>query len=90
MTNRFAGIYGVDANVIRHIAICESGFNPIAHNYIYAGLFQFSPDTWKAFRKKMGQKTDIDLRYNAEEAVKTTAYILSLKGYQNWPECYPK
>jgi hypothetical protein len=89
-TDKYAGIYGIDANVIRHIAICESGFNPTARHFIYGGLFQFSPGTWKAFRQKMGEKTDPDLRFNAEEAVRTTAYILALKGYQNWPECYPK
>jgi len=89
MTNKYAGVYGVDANVIRHIAICESGFNPLAHNYIYAGLFQYTASTWKAFRIKMGQNTDPDLRFKADEAVKTTAYVLSLRGYQNWPECYP-
>jgi soluble lytic murein transglycosylase-like protein len=90
MTNKYAAVYNVDANVIRHIAICESGFKPEAHHYIYGGLFQFSPGTWKAFRSKMGEKTNPDLRYNAEEAVKTVAYVLSLRGYQNWPECYPK
>jgi hypothetical protein len=90
MTNKYAGVFGLDANVIRYIAICESGFNPLAHHYIYAGLFQFSPGTWKAYREKMGEKTDIDLRYNAEDAVKTAAYILSLGGSQNWPLCYPR
>lgn len=45
--DRFAGQYGVDPNVLRHIAICESGFNPAAYNAGYAGLFQFGSVTWK-------------------------------------------
>ena len=39
---RFAGQYGIDVNVLRHIAVCESGFNPLAINALYAGLFQFN------------------------------------------------
>lgn len=88
-TNQFGGQYGVDPNVLRHIALCESGFRPGAKNYIYAGLFQFDAATWKTFRKKMGQDPDPDLRYNAREAIATAAYAIS-QGYKHlWPNCQP-
>lgn len=89
LIDRFAGQYGVDPNVIRHIAICESGFNPFARNYIYTGLFQFGPITWQNIRVKMGEDNDIGLRLNAEDEVQTAAYAISIGDKTIWPHCYP-
>jgi hypothetical protein len=89
-TNSFAGQYGVDANVIRRIAICESGFNPASQNGIYAGMFQFDAPTWKSFRLMMNKNPDPDLRYDAKEAVETVAYMLSIHREALWPNCRPK
>ena len=86
---RFAVQYGVDANVLRHIAICESGLNPLAYKAGYAGLYQFGPITWGNFRRPMGESEDPDLRYNAEEAVQTAAYVLSLGRESIWKNCLP-
>lgn len=88
-TDRYGILYAVDPNVLRHIAICESGFDPSAHHLWYAGLFQFDSRTWEVYRSKMGWDPDPDIRYNAEEAVKTAAYVLSLGKTQLWPVCYP-
>jgi hypothetical protein len=86
---RFAGQYGVDPNILRHIATCESGFNPKASYLYYAGLYQFSSSTWRNIRNEMGEDVDVNLRYNAEESVQTAAYALSQnKGYL-WPNCIP-
>lgn len=88
-TESYGHQYGVDPNVLRHIALCESGFKPTAKNYIYAGLFQFDAATWKTFRRKMGADPDPDLRSNAKEAVATAAYTIS-QGYKHlWPNCQP-
>src|SRR4030042_5961889 len=87
--NRFASQYGVDPNVIRHIALCESGFNPSAIHLSYYGLFQFAPTTWKNIRKEIGEDTNTDLRLNAEEAVQTAAYAISVGKKGIWPNCYP-
>ena len=89
MINKYSAEKGVDPNVIRHLAICESGFNPAAKNYIYGGLFQFAPATWKSYRNMMGMDPDPDLRFNAEEAIKTTVYIVSLGRLNGWPNCQP-
>ncbi|MEJ2441741.1 MAG: transglycosylase SLT domain-containing protein, partial [Patescibacteria group bacterium] len=86
---RFAGQYGVDPNVLRHLAVCESGFNPLAVKLNYVGLFQFSPNTWIKYRQLMGEDIDISLRANAEEAVQTAAYVLSLGQTYIWPNCAP-
>ncbi len=86
---RFAGQYGVDPNVLRHLAVCESGFNPLAEKLNYAGLFQFSPNTWIKYRQLMGEDADVDLRLNAEEAVQTAAYAYSLGNDSIWPNCAP-
>ena len=87
--DRFAAQYGVSPDVLRHIALCESGFNPAAHNLSYAGLFQFGPSTWQNIRKSFGEDTALDLRYNAEEAVQTAAYAISIGKKGIWPNCYP-
>jgi hypothetical protein len=87
--DRFAGQYAVDPNVLRYIAICESGFNASAVNGPYVGLYQFGTSSWTTNRSIMGEDTNTSLRYNAEEAVQTAAYMIS-KGKQNqWPNCLP-
>jgi soluble lytic murein transglycosylase len=86
---RFAAQYSVDPNVLRHVAVCESGFNPDAVNGPYAGLYQFSKNTWKNNRLSLGEDTNADLRFNAEEATQTAAYLISRGRKEIWPNCYP-
>jgi hypothetical protein len=87
--DQFAGQYNVDANILRHIAICESGLNPLAKKLTYAGLYQFAPTTWIKYRLLMGEDINPDLRFNAEEAVQTAAYVLSINHAYIWPSCVP-
>ncbi|KKR10991.1 MAG: hypothetical protein UT39_C0012G0013 [Candidatus Woesebacteria bacterium GW2011_GWA1_39_21] len=86
---RFSGQYGIDVNVLRYVAVCESGFNPSAINGPYAGLFQFNTSTWKNNRLPMGEDPNPDLRLNAEEATQTAAYLISIGKFYLWPNCYP-
>jgi len=86
---KFAGQYGVDPSVLRSIAVCESGFNPLATNLVYAGLYQFTPTAWIKYRELLGEDTNPDLRFNAEEAVQTAAFVLSLGQTFIWPSCVP-
>ena len=86
---RFAGQYGVDPNVLRHIAVCESGLNPNASSLNYGGLYQFSPGAWGRYRIQLGEDANADLRYNAEESVQTAAYVLQLNQGYIWPSCLP-
>ena len=86
---RFSAQYNVDPNILRHIAICESGFNPSAVNFSYAGLYQFASVTWKKYRLEMGEETNPNLRFNAEEAVQTAAFVLSTNRAYIWPSCVP-
>jgi len=86
---KFAGQYGVDPSVLRSIAVCESGFNPLATNLVYAGLYQFTPTTWIKYRELLGEDTNPDLRFNVEEAVQTAAFVLSLGQTFIWPSCVP-
>jgi len=86
---RFAGQYAVDPNVLRYIAVCESGFNPLAQKAGYAGLYQFGSTTWKNFRVLIGEDPASSLRLNAEEAVQTAAFALSQGKTSIWPNCTP-
>lgn len=89
LINRFAGQYGVSPDVMRYIALCESGFNPKSSHAGYAGLYQFGTITWKNLRKEFGENFDPDLRFNAEEAIQTAAYAISKGKGGIWPNCYP-
>lgn len=90
LIDQYAGQYHVDPNVLRRIAVCETGFNPKSTNHIYAGLFQYDAPTWKSFRKLQGLDQDPNLRFNAEEAIRTTAYLLSQNRAYLWPNCAPR
>lgn len=89
---KYASEYGLSASVIKHIAKCESGLRPeaLSSNGLYGGLFQFVASTWSGNRKSMGLDPDPQLRFNAEEAIKTAAYKISRDGYGAWPVCGKK
>jgi hypothetical protein len=80
--------YNIDPNWLKKIARCESNFNPNADSGLYVGMFQFSAQTWSSTRSSMGLDPNPDLRRNAEESIRTAAFMLS-RGRQNaWPVCH--
>ncbi len=83
----YANHYSVDRQKLWNIAACETGLRTNATNWIYAGMYQFSPNTWTANRKLMGMDTNPDLRFNAEESIRTAAFVLSTRGPSAWPTC---
>jgi len=87
---RYASQYNLDVNVLRHVAVCESGFNPLAVNGPYIGLYQFGPTAWKNNRAIMGEDSELNLRYDAEESVQTAAYLISIGRSNIWPNCFPR
>ena len=87
MLARHAENNGVDRELLKRIAHCESRYNAGAVNGIYGGLYQFSPSTWRSTRIAMNENPDPDLRYNAEEAIKTSAFKLAHGGRGAWPNC---
>lgn len=87
--DRFSAQYGVDPNVLRYIAICESGFKSNAKNGPYIGLYQFGEITWENIRREFGEDINPNLRYSAEESVQTAAYAISKGKIGIWPNCQP-
>lgn len=87
MFTKYADEYHVDKGLLQKIAKCESNFNPRSANSLYAGLFQFSASTWGTVRSRMGLDRNVDLRLDAEEAIKTAAYFISKGGQNAWPNC---
>jgi hypothetical protein len=67
--------------------VCESGLNIRATNGIYGGLYQFSANTWISTRQAMNMNTDQNLRFNAEEAIRTAAFRIATLGDRAWPNC---
>lgn len=89
---QYAQQYGVPLSTLQIIANCESRHNATAlsKNGLYGGLFQFSASTWRSNRTAMGLDTNPELRFNAEEAIKTAAFKISRDGVGAWPTCGKK
>lgn len=87
LMERYGEDYGVSKEVLKKIAFCESTYNPMAINGPYAGMYQFLASTWISNRNAMGLDSNPDLRFNAEEAIKTTAFKISRDGTGAWPVC---
>jgi len=85
----YAQEYAVEVDVLRHVAICESGFKADAVNGDYLGLYQFASITWQKIRSEMKLDTNLTLRLDARESVKTAAYIISEGKKDIWPNCFP-
>ncbi|MBI4084705.1 MAG: transglycosylase family protein [Candidatus Levybacteria bacterium] len=85
---KYADEYHVDKERLKRTAACESGFNTQANfNNLYVGMFQFSEGAWTTVRSSMGLSTDQELRKNAEESIRSAAFMLS-RGQENaWPSC---
>jgi|SRR3990167_3126136 len=84
---RFASENSIDRSLLRKIAVCESGLNPLAVNGIYGGLFQFSSSAWTKTRKQMNEDSNPELRFNPEQAIKTAAFKIAVGGINSWPNC---
>lgn len=87
--NQYGQKYGVSPEVLRSIAFCESSFNSqvTSPNGLYGGLYQYLDSTWRATRSQMQLDDHPDLRYNAKEAIKTTAFKIAQGGIGAWPQC---
>lgn len=85
---KYSREYNVDINLLRKIAVCESGYNTNSKSkHGYAGMFQFSESAWRGARNRMGHDANPDLRFNPEESIKTAAFKISRDGTGAWPAC---
>ena len=88
--SQYSSQYGVSEDELKKIAQCESGSNTtsVSSDGTYTGMFQFSASTWASVRGLMGLDPNPDLRENAEEAIHTTAFMLSRGEESAWPNCH--
>lgn len=84
---KFGSEFGVDPEKLKRIAFCESRFNPGAVSGPYGGMYQYLASTWRSTRKAMGLDENPDLRFNPEEAIRTTAWKIAHGGIGAWPVC---
>lgn len=87
--NQYSQEYGVEEYTLKYIAYCESKMNPSAVNGPYAGLFQFNSNTWASTRTAMAADPNADLRFNAQESIRTAAWKIAHGGQNAWPNCLP-
>lgn len=85
--DEYSKTYGIDKQVLKKIAYCESGGNPGASSGPYGGMFQFTESTWIATRTKMGLDPNPNLRFGAKESIETAAYKLASGGERAWRNC---
>lgn len=83
----YANSYGIDRQKFWMAAVCESKLRVNAVNGDYAGLYQFSANTWRSVRFRMGLDPDPSLRLNPEESIRTAAFKIARDGYAAWPNC---
>lgn len=84
---KYSSEYSVDKELMKRIANCESGLNPSATTSLYAGLYQFSESLWISTRTLMGHDGDPNLRFSAEESIRTAAFMVSQNHLGIWPNC---
>ncbi len=87
MISQYSDQFGVDKEKMKQIAYCESRYNPNAVNGPYGGMYQYLASTWSSTRKQMGLDANPDLRFNAEESIKTTAFKIAKQGTGPWSAC---
>jgi hypothetical protein len=92
MFTKYCNEYGVDdvgKELLKKIANCESHFNTgvVSPNGKYAGMFQFDENTWITVRNSMNQNPDLNLRFSADESIKTAAYVAHQGRFNIWPAC---
>lgn len=86
--SKYSSQYSVSEDELKKIANCESGFNTNSDTGLYAGMFQFSASTWASVRGLMGLDPNPDLRKDPEQAIMTTAFMLSRGEESAWPNCH--
>lgn len=86
---QYSNQYGVDVNLLKKIAKCESNFNNNASGAggAYVGMFQFAAGSWQTVRKQMGADPNPNLRYGANESIETAAFALAHGRASMWPNC---
>ncbi len=85
--NKYSAEYSVDKELLKRIARCESGFNNNAENSGYVGMYQFADQSWQTVRRTMNMDPNPDLRRNAQEAIRTAAFMISHGQQSAWPNC---
>lgn len=85
--SKYSSEYGIDKELLKRIAACESGFNTNSRNGDYGGMYQFASSSWQSTRASMGMDQNTDLRFNAEESIRTAAFKISRGGSSAWPSC---
>src|SRR3990167_8543695 len=63
--DQYSNQYGVDKDLLKKIAYCESGMSTGAANGEYGGMYQFTVATWQVTRQGMGADPNPDLRFGA-------------------------
>ncbi len=85
---QYGNEYSIDVELLKRIAKCESNFHPgSVSSHGYAGLFQFSETLWTQTRTLLHLDANPNLRLNAEEAIKTAAFMVSQNHLGIWPNC---
>lgn len=85
--DQYSTQYQVSKELLKKIALCESGMNPNSVNGDYVGLYQFSTSTWQVTRTAMELDTNANLRFNPEESIRTAAYKIINNGQNAWKNC---
>ena len=82
MVRPLARRYGVSVATAVHVAACESGFNPKAYSYPYAGIFQQDVRYWPARARHYGHRGDSP--FDAYANVDVSLRMARTAGWGHW------
>ena len=85
--DKYSNEYRVDKGLLKKIADCESHFNPGSRSGVYGGMFQFAEQTWISIRNSMNIDPNLDLRFSAEESIRTASHMIALGKQNAWANC---
>jgi soluble lytic murein transglycosylase-like protein len=85
---QYAKEYGVKDTDLLSVGICESSFNQkaVGDHGLARGIFQFHPDTWIRYEKKIGFQLD---RESFKDQARLASFAFSIGGQREW-SCWNK
>lgn len=83
--------YGLDPEMAKAVAYCESNYIPTAQNPTSSagGIYQFLNGTWEYVNVKRGVDYSLEDKYDPIKSIENAMWLAKHEGWTHW-ECYTK
>lgn len=81
--------YGLDPEMAKAVAYCESNYIPTAQNSTSSagGIYQFIDSTWISTSKRRGADYSLEDKYDPIKSIENAMWLAKHDGWRHW-ECY--